>query len=299
VFQLLEPQEFADCFRNWMVDVCEKLGLKQVAIDGKTLRGSHNRSAGKNALHLVSAWATENGLSLGQVAVDAKSNEITAIPQLLELLDVAGALVTIDAMGCQKDIAAKVREEKADYLLAVKENQERLYQDIVAYMHAAMESDFENIKYSFHQTEEKGHGRNELRACYVFSDVSVIRDLKLWKDLKSIVVVVTNREVNGKSTSEMRYYICSRVLTAEQANAAARGHWGIENNLHWVLDVIFDEDNSRVRKDHGPENMAHLRRIALTMLKQCDSKGSIRGKRLVAGWDNEFLAKILREFLEI
>lgn len=299
LFQLLNPQQFADCFRNWMVEVCAELGLKQVAIDGKTLRGSHDSKAGKGPLHLVSAWATENGLSLGQVAVDAKSNEITAIPKLLEMLEIKGCLVTIDAMGCQKDIAAKIREQEAHYMLAVKGNQERLYQDLDKFFREAMENDFAGIEHSYHDCTEKSHGRTEIRSCYAFNDVSMIRDVKLWKDAKSVVVVFTHRTIKDKASCEMRYYICSRALTAKAAAASARNHWTIENNLHWVLDVTFDEDGSRVRKDHAPENTALLRRIVMSIIRQADSKESLRGRRLIAGWDDAFLEAMLLKFLGI
>jgi predicted transposase YbfD/YdcC len=299
VFQLLNPQAFAECFRNWMIEVCEELGLKQVAIDGKTLCGSHDSKAGKGPLHLVSAWATENGLSLGQEAVDAKSNEITAIPKLLEVLEIKGALVTIDAMGCQKEIAAKIREQEAHYMLAVKGNQERLHQDLADFVQKAMENDFAGVNHTYHDCTEKSHGRNEIRSCYVINDVSMIRDLELWKDVKSVVAVFTNREDKGKESCELRYYICSRVLPAKAAAAFARNHWSIENSLHWVLDVIYDEDGSRVRKDHAPENMALLRRIAMTILKQSDAKQSIRAQRKMAGWQDSFLENMLRKFLGV
>lgn len=231
-----------------------------MAIDGKTLRGSHERGQGKKALHLVSAWATESGPSLGQVAVEEKSNEITAIPQWLEILDLRGALVTIDAMGCQKDIAANIREREADYVLAVKENQERLYQDIEALALASVAQDYANVVHDYHDSDEKNRGRHEFRACYVIPDLSGSRDHDLWKDLACLIVVVSDRCVNGVSTSALRYYLSSRVLTAEQAARVVRQHGGIENTLHWILDVNFDEDGSRVRNDRGSENLGLLRR---------------------------------------
>ncbi len=210
VFALLDPEQFAACFTAWMAIVCQRLGLKQVAIDGKTLRRSANRSKGQAALHLVSAWSVENGLTLGQRAVEGKSNEITAIPALLPLLDVSGALVTIDAMGCQKDIAATIRAAGADYLLAVKENQPHLYEDVEGIMARARDTDFVGVKYSYAEESGREHGREEQRYCWGFEDVGAIRERELWADLKSIVVVVSTRTVRDKSSSETRYYISSR-----------------------------------------------------------------------------------------
>jgi predicted transposase YbfD/YdcC len=297
LFALLNPEQFQDCFRSWMAEVATQLGLKQVAIDGKTLRGSHDRGKGKAALHLVSAWATENHLSLGQEAVDTKSNEITAIPKLLAMLDLGGALVTIDAMGCQKDIAKQIRQQEADYLLTVKENQPGLYRDIEQLDEKALERDYEGI--DNYAEEEKSHGREELRACWVLEDLSEIRDRDLWPDLKSVIVVVRERTVGDKNSCEKHYYISNRQASAELFLRAIRGHWGIENGLHWVLDVTFDEDGSRVRKDHGPENFGLLRRLAVSMLKKAGGgKGSIRGKRLTAGWNDEFMESVLLDFIE-
>ncbi len=294
VFALLDPEQFADCFAGWMAAVCARLGLKQVAIDGKALRRSHDRSKGKAALHLVSAWAVENGLTLGQRAVDGKSNEITAIPELLRLLDVSGALVTIDAMGCQKDIAAAIRAEDADYLLAVKENQPKLYEDIDDLMNGALDSDFAGLNYDYAEESSKGHGRQEDRCCWVFEDVSVIRERQLWADLKSIVVVVSTRTVAGKSSSEMRYYISSRSAGAATLLQAVRRHWSIENECHWVLDVCFGEDDSRLREGHGAENFALLRKMALALLKKAKGvKEGMECRRLTAGWDRTYLLNVL------
>jgi predicted transposase YbfD/YdcC len=296
LFAALAPESFRDCFAAWVAEVAGLLGLKHVAIDGKTLRGSHDRGKGKAALHLISAWAVENHLTLAQEAVDGKSNEITAIPKLLELLDLNGALVTIDAMGCQKEIAEQIVEQGGDYVLAVKENQPTLYEEIEHLEEAALEDDYAGC--SSCGKEEQSHGRQELRACWVLTDLESLRERSKWPGLRSVIVVVRERTVGDKNTCEKHYYISSRELRAEQFLKAIRGHWGIENSLHWVLDVTFHEDGSRVRKDHGPENFALLRRMAVSMLKAEGSKGSIRGKRLIAGWNNDFMEKILLDFAE-
>jgi predicted transposase YbfD/YdcC len=294
VFAALDPEQFGGCFAAWVEDVAGRLGLKRVAIDGKTLRGSHDRGKGKAALHLVSAWATEAHLLLGQEAVADKSNEITAIPRLLELLDLEGALVTIDAMGCQTEIAEQLRAQGADYVLAVKENQPRLYEDIDRLAEEVLADD-EGVKSCLEEC--RGHGRQEARACWVLHDLDGIRDRDRWEELRSVIIVVSERVVDGAATYERRYYISSRKAGAKTLLGAIRGHWGIENSLHWVLDVGFDEDRSRVRTDHGPENLALLRRWAVSLLKHAESgRSSIRRKRLTAGWDNEFLEKVLLDF---
>jgi predicted transposase YbfD/YdcC len=293
-FAALDPDQFQACFASWVAEVAEVLGLKHIAIDGKTLRRSHNRKKGQSALHLVSAWAVQSNLSLGQEAVDQKSNEITAIPKLLELLDLQGALVTIDAMGCQKAIAEQITQQHGDYVLSVKENQPTLYEQVEQLDRAAMEKDYAGIDSSYE--EAKGHGRQEFRACWVLTDLEELEERSKWPGLQSVIVVVRDRTEGDKNSCEKHYYISSRKMSAEQFLKVIRGHWSIENTLHWVLDVVFDEDSSRVRKDHAPENFGLLRRMAVSMLKAEDSKGSIRGKRLTAGWDNDFLEKVLLDF---
>ena len=294
VFALLDPEQFAACFTGWMAAVCQRLGVRQVAIDGKALRRSHDRGKGRAALHLVSAWAVENGLTLGQVACAEKSNEITAIPELLRLLDVSGALVTIDAMGCQKDIAVAVRAAGADYLLAVKENQPHLHEDVERIMTRARDTDFAGVKYSYAEESSRGHGREEERYCWVFEDLSEIRDRELWADLRRVVVVVSTRTVGDKSSSETRYYISSRAADAAELAPAVRRHWSIENECHWVLDVCFREDDSRLREGHGPNNFALLRKAALALLKRAKGvKEGIECRRLVAGWDKTYLLNVL------
>jgi predicted transposase YbfD/YdcC len=297
VFARLEPLAFQNCFRDWIAGVCQGLGLRHVAVDGKRLAGSQDVGVGVQALHLVSAWASEVRLTLGQVAVDEKSNEITAIPKLLEMLEIAGALVTIDAMGCQKEIAATIRNQQADYVLAVKENQPHLYEDIERLFCEALEQETLEKQWACHAQDETNHGREEKRLCWVLHELEGIRDRQAWKDLQSVIVVVTERGVGGKSSSELRYYISSRKASAVTFAQAIRRHWSIENECHWVLDVIFKEDGSRIRKDQGAENVGWLQRIVLSMLKQVKGKRSLAATRLTAGWNEEFLEQILLDLL--
>lgn len=293
VFCILDPSAFHECFQHWIDALSEGLGLKRIAIDGKTMRRSFNRATGKAALHLVSAWATEQHLVLGQVAVDSKSNEITAIPKLLELLDISGAMVSIDAMGCQKEIAAKIREGGGDYVLSVKDNQPNLLADIQQCFEKGLNTDFAGMEHSYHEEHYRAHGREEKHCVHTILNPSGIRDEELWKDLKAITFVYSERQEQGKEkVEEARYYIGSRAAKAKSYAHFIRSHWGIENGLHWVLDVCFDEDGSRMRTDHSPENMALLRRLALCLLKKHGGNGSIRGKRLQSGWNDEFLLEV-------
>ena len=294
VFCLLDPAAFQQCFQHWIDALSAGLGIKRIAIDGKTLRRSFDRASDKTALHLVSAWATEQHLVLGQVAVDTKSNEITAIPKLLELLDVSGAMVSIDAMGCQKEIAAKIREGGGDYVLSVKENQPTLLEDIQQCFEKGLNTDFTGMDHSYHEECYRGHGREEKHSVHTILHPSGIRDEGLWQDLKAITFVYSERQEVGKEkTEEARYYIGSRAAKAKVYTNSIRSHWGIENGLHWVLDVSFDEDQCRMRTDNSPENMALLRRLALCLLKKHRGTGSIRGKRLQSGWNDEFLLEVL------
>jgi predicted transposase YbfD/YdcC len=294
VFRLLRPDHFQACFARWMESLVEATEGRIVAIDGKTLRHSFDRAAGKSALHLISAWAVENGVSLGQRAVDGKSNEITAVPELLKLLELKGAIVTYDAMGCQKEIAQAIRDQDADYVLAVKENQPRLYEDLLATFVDAFEGERGEM-YQQRVTKDKGHGREERREYVVVRDLSKIRDRELWPDLQALAMVSSERTIDDKTTEETRYYISSCSGSVRQIAGAIRGHWGIENSLHWSLDVTFGEDAHCLRKDHGPENMATLRRAALSLVKQEQvEKGSLRRKRLRAGWNNAYLEKLLK-----
>jgi predicted transposase YbfD/YdcC len=292
VFDLLDPEQFQACFREWMNALHEALGLSPIAIDGKTLRGSG--VGGHKTLHLVSAWATANGLSLGQVAVDEKSNEITAIPQLLELLDLNGAFVTIDAMGCQKAIAAKIVERKGNYVLTVKENQEHLLEDIQAAISRASESNSATVEQDTYETRERGHGREEYRCYTVVHSTDGIRNAADWANLTTIGFCYSERTIAGVTSEELRYFIGSKKASAKVYGKTLRNHWGIENQLHWQLDVCFNEDKNRVSKRHGAENLALVRRLALSLLKQHPSKSSIKCKRLQAALDPCFLEEIIR-----
>src|SRR6478672_11054920 len=275
VFAIIHPTHFQKCFLGWVEAMSDRLKLKQIPIDGKAMRGSKRKtSAGARTVQIVSAWASENGVTLAQVRTDEKSNEITAIPELLRLLDASGALVSIDAAGCQKDIAAQIVAGGGDYLLAAKDNQPRLLEDIEALVRAALETDFVGL--SRHQTDERSRGREELRFCCVMTNLDAIRDRELWTGLKSVVCVVTRRRVNGKEGREVRYYISSRRGSARMFLGATRKHWGIENGCHWVLDVAFREDQSRVREGNAATNFAVVRRMALAMLKKVEgAKGGV------------------------
>jgi predicted transposase YbfD/YdcC len=292
VLDRLDPQAFQACFRDWMQALHTALGLSQIAIDGKTLRGSG--VGGVKALHLVSAWATANCLSLGQVAVDEKSNEIPAIPKLLELLDLNGALVTIDAMGCQKDIAAKIVAGGGDYVLTVKDNQPSLLADIQACFEKALEKAFAGVQHDSYQTEERGHGRRERRYYDIITDPTDLPAGADWEGLRVIGMCYCDSLRDGKVTGELRFFIGSRQAKAKAYGQALRNHWGIENNLHWQLDVSFNEDKNRVSKRHGAENLALVRRLALSLLKQHPDKRSIACKRLRAALDPVFLTEVIQ-----
>jgi len=297
VFARLNPEEFGRCFQDWVQAVYEITGGQVVPIDGKVLRGSRDGVLGKAGIDMVSAWATANHLVLGQVKVADKSNEITAIPQLLHMLELAGCIVTIDAIGCQREIAEAIVELEADYVLTVKENQGHLYEDIKELFDAAAEVNFKEVPHDYCRTVDKGHGRLEIRQCWTICDpqqVGYLRNLTGWRNLRTVVKVVDERQVNGATTSRTRYFISSLGGDARQMLKVVRHHWGIENALHWILDIAFREDDSRVRKDNGPANFAILRHIALNLLKQEKSvKAGIKAKRLKAGWDEEYLLALL------
>lgn len=299
VFAMLDAEQFQECFVDWVRAVSEVTRGQLVAIDGKTVRRSHDRFIGKRAIHMVSAWASENHLVLGQTKVDDRSNEITAIPELLRVLDVSGCIVTIDAMGCQKEIASMITDQGADYVLALKENQPQLHEDVREMFDQARRTDFADLDHDFCETVNKGHGRIETRRCWAVSDpdyISYVNDRQEWHGLTSMVMVEAERLVDGKTTRQVRYYISSLPNRAEALLAAVRGHWGIENSVHWVLDIAFREDDSRVRKGNAPENLAVLRRMALNMLKaETTSKGGTAAKRKRAGWDNDYLLKVLAQ----
>ncbi len=295
VFAVLDAEQFQSCFITWIKAVFEVTQGQVVPIDGKKLRRSHDKSIGKDAIHMVSAWALENHLVLGQVKVDDKSNEITAIPQLLDLLEISGCIVTIDAMGCQKKIVQKVKDKNADYTIAVKANQKGLFEDVTRLFDHAQETQFANCGYC--KTEEKGHGRFEIRECWTISnpeDLKQIRSLSDWTGLQTIVMVRRERHIGCKVEIEIKYYISSLLTSARHILDVIRGHWGIENQLHWVLDIAFREDDCRLRKGNGAQNFALLRHIALNLLKQKRTcKRGIKTKRLKAGWDMDYLAKVL------
>jgi predicted transposase YbfD/YdcC len=292
VFDRLEPRAFQTCFRQWVQAIQEALPIKHIAIDGKTLRGSGSAKLGP--LHLVSAWATSQRLSLGQVAVDEKSNEITAIPALLELLDLHGALVTIDAMGCQKAIAQKISERGGDYILTVKDNQEHLLADIRQSFVDACEKDFAGLEHDTFKTHERGHGREEYRCYTVLHHTNGLRGAADWTGMTTIGMCYSERTVNGVTSVESRYFIGSRKASAKVYGKALRNHWGIENSLHWQLDVTFDEDHNRVSKRNAAENLALLRRLTLSLLQAHPDKRSIAKKRFSAALNPNFLEEILR-----
>lgn len=294
VFTRLDPAEFRRGFFSWIGAVQEATGRRVVAIDGKSLRHSFDRAKGRSALHLVHAWATANHLLLGQVAVDEKSNEITAIPELLKMLELSGAIVTIDAMGCQKEIARTIREQGADYGLALKANHEHLFEQVQAFWDGACARGMTGDDIHYHREWDEGHGRTEARRCWATSDLSWLEGREQWQDLRSVVFIESERFVGESLSVETRYYLSSMDSDARVLNRAIRSHWGVENSLHWVLDVTFDEDRSRIRKDHAPENFALRRRLALCLLKQeTSSKRSIKGKRQRASWDESYLLQVL------
>jgi predicted transposase YbfD/YdcC len=310
VFCLLDPLAFQKCFFTWMTALMNRHGLtpiprdrparRLVAIDGKTQRGSARRSVGRSPLHMVSAWAVENHLTLGQVATDAKSNEITAIPALLKILDLEGAVVTIDAMGCQKEIATGIVGGKGEFVLAVKENQPHLYEDIRQKFVETLEQGEPGMDFTECQTEEVRSGRQETRTCCVITNPSGIRDESLWTKLTAICMVISERVVNGVPSSEVRYFIGSIAGTAEEYLQWVRGHWGIENSLHWVLDVCFREDDQRHWAGNSAENLAWIRKLALCLLKaeQTSKATSINRRRHRAGWSDDYLLKVLAQIPE-
>jgi predicted transposase YbfD/YdcC len=291
VFDRLDPLALQRCLLSWLNALCGAPPIGHVAIDGKTARHSGSPARGLQALHLVSAWATEHSLTLGQIATAEKSNEITAIPHLLELLELEGALVTIDAMGCQKAIAAKIVDGGGDYLLTAKDNQEHLRQDVVDCLCAAMDDESANT--DTYEYEEKGHGRIEKRWITVLRDPQGIRGQELWPNLKVVGSYYVERTLGGKTSEEIRFFIGSRDMTAKQYGEAIRAHWQIENGLHWSLDVAFREDDSRIQKRGSGTNFALLRKVALSLLKRHPSGDSINRKRYAAALDTSFLEEIL------
>ena len=297
IFAMLDPVQFESCFMEWVEAVNEVVAGQVVAIDGKTIRRSHDRQAGKSAVHMVSAWASANHLVLGQLRVNEQSNEITAIPELLGALDVSGCTVTIDAIGCQKEIAATVADRGADYVLALKQNQPQLYDDVTEMFDQARRTGFSDLPHHFSEAVGKGHGRIEKRRCWAVSDpdhLGYVNDRNEWASLRTLAMVESERTDNGKTSTQTRYYISSLPNDARTLLSSVRTHWGIENSVHWVLDVAFSEDDSRVRQGNAAENLSVLRRMALNMLKtETTSQGGVAAKRKRAGWDEDYLLLVL------
>jgi len=294
IFAAIKPAEFEACLLSWITALHEITGGQLVAIDGKTVRRSFDAATSKSAIHMVSAWATANHISLGQVTVDEKSNEITAIPKLLKMLEISGSLVTIDAMGCQTTIAKTIIDSNADYVLAVKKNQPTLYDGISWFFLMKREQNFAGVRVSRHETYEKGHGREETRLYFVCAVPHDLPDRKRWPSLAAIGCTTNITIRGGKRCYETRYYILSRKLSAKEFAAAVRGHWSIENSLHWQLDVTFGEDQSRLRRGHADANFSILRRTALSLLKNNKTlKIGVKNRRLTAGWDDTYLQQVL------
>ena len=299
VLATLQPDAFQACYRNWLESLREKAaaatGIDQptLAIDGKTARRSHDQSKGLGALHSVSVWASEYGLSLGQVATEEKSNEITAIPVLLRLVDIRGAIITIDAMGCQTEIAAQIVDGQADYVLALKGNQETLHDAVIEYVNEQIDNDFSNCGARRHVTKETGHGRAEIRHYIQMPAPEQLAGAARWKGLLTIGVAMLTCVRNGRETMDVRYFISSLPLGVKRFAHAVRAHWGIENTCHWSLDITYREDESRIREAHLRENFAWLDRFTLSLLKQHPGKDSLIMKRRCCGWNSAFLLQVL------
>lgn len=297
LFRKLAPEEFESCFLCWIQAVSEVTKGQVIAIDGKRLRRSQDKRHGKAAIHMVSAWASSNRLTLGQRKVDDKSNEITAIPELLQVLEIAGCIVTIDAMGCQTEIAKTIIEKEADYLLALKENQGNLYADVDLLFTDLAQSQETAYPHDYAKTIEKDHGRIEIRQAWSLSDPQLLahlRNIAKWPELHTLLKIQAERIIDDQRSLETRYFISSLQTSAAQLLEAARTHWQIENSCHWVLDIAFREDESRLRKDHGAQNFAILRHIAHNCLKQeCSARIGTKNKRLRAAWDNDYLLQVL------
>lgn len=292
VFRLLDPEAFRRWFLGFMGQFAQ--GCEGVlAIDGKTLRRSYDRAEGQSPLHLVNAWAAEQRLVLGQLAVDGKSNEITAVPKLLEMLALPGMVVTADAMHCQRQLSQQVLDQGADYVLALKDNQKSLNEDVRLFL-----DDHDTPVAQATQTN-KGHGRIETRTASVSGDVAWLEERYQWPGLAAVGKITASRQIGDRTSVENRYYLLSQAFPPERFNAIAREHWGIENRLHWMLDVVFNEDQARNRKDNCAENLALMRKLALNLARLEPSKGSMRGKLKRAGWDNNYLAVLLSQFTKI
>ncbi len=298
VFAMIDPEEFQASFRGWVQAVCEVTEGQVVGFDGKQMRGSHDKKKGQHALYMVSAWAERNRLVLGQRKVAEKSNEITAIPELLRLLDIKGCIVTLDAMGTQTKIARQIIKEGADYLLPVKQNQGKLYRDLEMLFAYHRQHGFEGAPFHYYKEVKKGHGRIDIRECWSTSApdyLAYIEQADQWEGLQSISIVIRRRIVNGvEEPAKVRFYISSLPADSKRILKSTRYHWGVENGLHWVLDIAFNEDRSRVRTGHAPANLALLRHMAINLLRrETSAKGGIKAKRLQAGWNENYLLKVL------
>lgn len=296
VFSRIEPEQFQECFLSWVNSIVKELELEVIAIDGKTMKQSYDRNHKQKALHIVTAWSSSHQLVLGQKKVDKKSNELTAIPALIEMLEIAGSVITIDAMGCQKDITSLIVKKKGDYVLALKGNQKLLYQAVKEWFELAQKEQFLGREYNSYEQVEAGHHRVEKRQVWTVdvSELPPLHNQALWTGLKTVVMIVSERRLWNKTTTEARFYLSSLSSNAEKIAGAIRSHWGIENSLHWTLDVTFSEDKSRIRKQNSPENFALLRRLAINLLKQeKTSKQSLKMKRYRAAMDNNYLVQIL------
>ena len=291
VFSLIDPAEFETAFRNWVCTLYEAKEGKIIAVDGKRLRGSYG--TGKSAIHMVHAFAAESGLALGQVKTSDKSNEITAIPELLDALFIKGSIITLDAMGCQKKIVKKITEKGGNYVISLKGNQGKLHDDVKLFLETEKKRNFCKVRHDYYETTEKGHGRVETRRYWITDQIDWL-DLKNdWSGLTSIGLVESERYIKGKTSYEMRCFICSIKPDAKKFARAVRQHWSVENNLHWQLDVTFNEDKLRARINNAAQNLAVMRRMVLNVLKQEKSKGSLKGKRQKAGWSEKYLLELL------
>ena len=297
VLSALKPEAFQKCFQDWIAACLlddANGSHRTIAIDGKTMRRSHDKAAGLGPLHIVSAWASEQGIALGQLATEEKSNEITAIPELLKQIDVKGAVVTIDAMGCQKAIAKKITAGGSDYVLVVKGNQKTLYKTIRELFLSYMEDDFAHVQHRKYEMHDKSHGRIEERSYYLVKLPADFSLKKQWPSMRAIGMAIhMTTDKDGNERGDVRFYIVSRYMSGQRFAQSVRAHWGIENSLHWVLDVTFDEDQSRARERSLADNLSWLRRFAISLLKQHPSKHSIKGKSEISGWDNDFLLQVL------
>lgn len=287
VISMLNSRSFERIFTQWVQSLKDKgIDVELIAIDGKTVRGSKDTFHEKSAIHLINAWASQNQLVLGQCKSEGKSNEIESIPILLDLLDIKDSIITIDAMGTQRDIAKKIIKGEANYILALKANQKELLEETQSIFRVQTPDSISSVA-------EKGHGRIETRTCEVITNIEFLYGKEKWEGLKSIVRITSNRSINNKKTQEQRYYISSLNVNAEKFNSYIRHHWGVENNLHWTLDMTFNEDHQRKRNGMAAQNFSLINKIALNLLKKDNTKGSLKAKRLKAGWDNQYLLKLI------